>query len=451
MIKMSTVTKSSIMSKAISLTLLCSFIFTNAFAIQTFAQRTNKAIVTPSALVKYTIDLTQLARENKLRVNDSYQTETNRLMKSLSGGDLRQTVVLDEANKNQELVIEQLAIRASQELPAKRILKLEVGKIYANAKSDLEVAEITNKVFGELVQENDAVLFVDELTNFIGTSNAGASLNNLLLQGKIRIIGGSSKAAYKENIEPIAEVDALFEKITVGDKANFSEETTAANEKYDGYRGDNVSPDLREMMAKDPSGEKRVDVIIQAKDAESADLRAMMREGKARLSDRIGETDNLVVNIPLSSVARLSESGLINHISPNRPVQMFGHVENTTGATNIRSANGSTTTLDGTGIGIAVLDSGMYVDHSTFKANGTSRVVYSQSFVPGESAVADGYGHGTHVASLAAGGSNRDNGAYRGVAPNAKIINLKVLNNQGFGNTAWLLNALEWIKTNHAT
>lgn len=252
------------MSKAISLTLLCSFIFTNAFAIQTFAQRNNQAIVTPSALVKYTTDLTQLARENKLRVNDSYQTETNRLMKSLSG-DLRQTVILDEANKNQELVIEQLAIRASQELPARRILKLEVGKIYANAKSDAEVAGITNKVFGELAQKVDAVLFVDELTNFIGRSNVGASLNTLLLQGKIRIIGGSSKTAYRENIEPIAEVDALFEKITVGDKAAFSEETTAANEKYDGYRGDNVSPDLLEMMEKDPSGEKRVDVIIQAK------------------------------------------------------------------------------------------------------------------------------------------------------------------------------------------
>ena len=46
---------------------------------------------------------------------------------------------------------------------------------------------------------------------------------------------------------------------------------------------------------------------------------------------------------------------------------------------------------------------------------------------------------------------SRDNGAYKGIAPNAKIINLKVLNNIGTGNTAWLLNALDWIKTNNAT
>ena len=359
---------------------------------------------------------------------------------------------LDETSENQELVVEQLAIRAAKELPAKRILKLEVGSIYSNAKSDADVANITNSIFSELAQKTDTILFVDELTNFIGRSNVGASLNNLLLQGKIRIIGGSSKVDYKENIEPVAEIDALFEKITVGDKANFSaDEAKNTNAKYDGYRGDNVSPDLREMMASDPSGKKRVDVIIQAKEADNASLRTMMREGSARLSDRIGDSDTLVVNLPLSAVSQLSQSGLINYISPDRPVLTSGHIENTTGATAVRGSLGSTTTLDGTGIGIAVLDSGIFTDHSSFKNGTASRVVYSQSFVPNESAVTDSYGHGTHVASLAAGSSNRDNGAYRGIAPNAKIINLKVLNNLGIGNTAWLLNALEWIKVNNAT
>ena len=154
---------------------------------------------------------------------------------------------------------------------------------------------------------------------------------------------------------------------------------------------------------------------------------------------------------PCRAVSQLSQSGLINYISPDRPVLTSGHIENTTGATAVRGSLGSTTTLDGTGIGIAVLDSGIFTDHSSFKNGTTSRVVYSQSFVPNESAVTDSYGHGTHVASLAAGSSNRDNGAYRGIAPNAKIINLKVLNNLGIGNTAWLLNALEWIKVNNAT
>ncbi|MGI9056946.1 MAG: hypothetical protein ACR2F2_14215, partial [Pyrinomonadaceae bacterium] len=80
--------------------------------------------VSVSALAKYTTDLTQLAVNNRLRINDSYQNETARLMKSLSGGELRQTVILDETSENQELVIEQLAIRAAKEFPAKQIIKL---------------------------------------------------------------------------------------------------------------------------------------------------------------------------------------------------------------------------------------------------------------------------------------------------------------------------------------
>jgi ATP-dependent Clp protease ATP-binding subunit ClpA len=210
--------------------------------VQVFAQTNVQTSVSVSALAKYTTDLTGLALNGRLRVNDSYQNETARLMKTLSGGELRQTVILDETSENQELVVEQMAIRAAKEFPAKRILKLEVGAIYSNAKSDAEVAAITNSIFSELAQKSDTILFVDELTNFIGRSNVGASLNNLLLQGKVRIIGGSSKVAYKENIEPVAEVDALFEKITVGDNANSSDELNNKTAKYDGYKGDNVSP-----------------------------------------------------------------------------------------------------------------------------------------------------------------------------------------------------------------
>ena len=439
------------MNKMLTFLLIYSFIFTNLFAVQVFAQTNMRTSANASALAKYTTDLTQLALNGRLRVNDSYKNETSRLMKSLTGGELRQTVILDETSENQELIIEQTAIRAAKELPAKRILKLEVAAIYSNAKSDRKSRAITNSIFSELAQTGDTILFVDELTNFIGRSNVGASLNNLLLQGKIRIIGGSSKVAYKENIEPVAEVDALFEKITVGDNANFSsDKSNNTTAKYDGYRGDNVSSDLREMMADDPTGKKRVEVIIQAKEAENAALRALLKSGQARLSDRIGESDTLVVNLPLSAVSQLSESGLINYISPNRPVKMFGHVENTTGATFARTANAGTT-LDGSGIGIAIIDSGMFTDHNAFKNGTTSRVVYSQSFVPGESAIDDGYGHGTHVGSLAAGSANRNSGAYTGIAPNANIINLKVLNNQGTGNVAWLLNALDWVKTNHQT
>ncbi len=110
------------------------------------------------------------------------------------------------------------------------------------------------------------------------------------------------------------------------------------------------------------------------------------------------------------------------------------------------------TRLTGAGIGIAVLDSGVYAAHNAFKDGaGASRVVYSQNFVEGSTSTADAYGHGTHVAGLALSNANINSGAYRGVAPNAKLINLRVLDAQGKGKTSWLLAALDWIKLNHQT
>ena len=190
------------------------------------------------------------------------------------------------------------------------------------------------------------------------------------------------------------------------------------------------------MMAQDPSGKKRVDVIIQAKDADNAALRALMADGQARVSERIGKTDTMVVNLPLSALNTLSTSGLINYISPDRPTQTTGHVEDTTGITLMRSqpASGSRAayTLDGSGVGVAVLDSGIYAAHNGFKTDGTSRIVANVNFTSSTlSATNDVYGHGTHVAGIAAGNDGYNGGAYRGVANNANIISVKVLNDAG--------------------
>ena len=77
------------------------------------------------------------------------------------------------------------------------------------------------------------------------------------------------------------------------------------------------------------------------------------------------------------------------------------------------------------------------------------RVVYSEDFT-GEGRTDDPYGHGTHVASLAAGNGRISNGEYVGIAPNASLINLRVLNADGVGTTAWVLRALDWVASNRA-
>ena len=60
----------------------------------------------------------------------------------------------------------------------------------------------------------------------------------------------------------------------------------------------------------------------------------------------------------------------------------------------------------------------------------------------------DGYGHGTHVAGLVAGSGALSNGQYAGVAPNARLIGLRVLDDSGNGSTSDVIAAIEFATAN---
>ncbi|MEV5605009.1 S8 family serine peptidase [Streptomyces sp. NPDC052299] len=95
--------------------------------------------------------------------------------------------------------------------------------------------------------------------------------------------------------------------------------------------------------------------------------------------------------------------------------------------------------LDGSGTTVAVLDTGIDAGHPDL----AGRITTSRSFVPGEE-VADGHGHGTHVASTIAGSGAASDGLRKGVAPGAKLAIGKVLDNSGSGDTSGIIEGMEW-------
>ncbi|MGN0414400.1 MAG: S8 family peptidase [Agathobacter sp.] len=92
----------------------------------------------------------------------------------------------------------------------------------------------------------------------------------------------------------------------------------------------------------------------------------------------------------------------------------------------------------GKNIRIAVLDTGVFL-HRDIRSN----VVYFKDFVGGRRLSYDDNGHGTHVAGIIAG-----NGKQKGIAPQAKLVVLKVLEKDGGGNTNRVLQALDWVLSN---
>jgi len=103
---------------------------------------------------------------------------------------------------------------------------------------------------------------------------------------------------------------------------------------------------------------------------------------------------------------------------------------------------------DGTGVGVAVIDSGVAAKADLTASDGVrSRIVYSQSFVPGLDA-SDQSGHGTHVAGIVGASGRASTGAgftrtLKGIAPNANIVNLRVLDQNGSGQESWVIAAIE--------
>ncbi len=152
------------------------------------------------------------------------------------------------------------------------------------------------------------------------------------------------------------------------------------------------------------------------------------------------------VELPLGRVRELAAETVIDYVSPDRPIQAFGHLEKTTGAEQARTLatmNG-VSTLDGTGVGIAILDSGVDSNHKLIRpSDGHPGIIASTDFITVD-ALTDRYGHGTFVASVAVGSSALSKGAYEGIAPSANLINLKVLNDEGVGLTSRLIAALDW-------
>ena len=101
--------------------------------------------------------------------------------------------------------------------------------------------------------------------------------------------------------------------------------------------------------------------------------------------------------------------------------------------------------LDGDGVSVAVLDSGVDSGHPAL----VDKVTAEADFTGGDGP-ADGNGHGTHVASLIAGNGAGSDGARHGIAAGADLLNAKVLADDGYGQESWVIAGMEWAAENGA-
>lgn len=212
-----------------------------------------------------------------------------------------------------------------------------------------------------------------------------------------------------------------------------------------------ISPDLQ-----DSTSTAKVQVVIQYVPGTQVTCSGLLGLLGCLVNDILKVGGTLLGQLPLVNgvVALVDHNGIISlsnqsnvaYISKDRTLTPF--LSNAAAAVNAPAAWNSNYT--GKGIGVALIDSGVnaHPDFYTISLLPSSRIVYNQSFVPGDSSTNDAYGHGTHIAGLIAGDGLSSTGfvfshSFTGIAPNANVVNLRVLDANGTASDSTVIAAID--------
>jgi serine protease AprX len=180
----------------------------------------------------------------------------------------------------------------------------------------------------------------------------------------------------------------------------------------------------------------RARVIVQTGDV------AAIEQQVARLGGRTGRrlagNQAVVAELAIEKIAALTGIPEVRAVTLDRPIH--GTLDRTAAAVGARWVS-ENLGFDGTGVGVAIIDSGVAPAHDDLGGN---RVVHFIDFVNLESRPHDGYGHGTHVAGIIAGSGHDSGGTRGGIAPGTHLVVLKTLDAQGEGYISNAIAAMDY-------
>lgn len=225
--------------------------------------------------------------------------------------------------------------------------------------------------------------------------------------------------------------------------------------------GSGLPPRLQELAASTPDA--TVAVIVQlAPNAQNA-ANAIDRLGGVITAD-LRLINALAVRMPANQLPALAALDMVRHVSLDAPLIDSAAPTPTTistgrlevayndaiGAT--RLWNRAPAYLRGTGIGVAVVDSGINPQEDLYTIQGTNRLIAAAAFQSGYNQTPyDHYGHGNHTAGIIGSNGRRSTYKYVGVAPDVNLINVRVLDDNGMGSLSSLIQGLQWIFENRRT
>jgi ATP-dependent Clp protease ATP-binding subunit ClpB len=246
-----------------------------------------------NAIEKYTQDLTELARENKLDPVIGREEELRRVMQILSRRTKNNPILMGEAGVGKTAIVEGLAQRiASSEVPEslmnKKIISLDLGALIAGTRFRGEFEERLKNLLKEIKKAGNIIIFIDEIHTLVGAGAAEGAIDasNLLkptlARGELRAIGAATFKDYREYIEKDPALERRFQPVLVEESSigEAIEILRGLKSKYEAHHGLKISDEAIIMAVQLSSRyitsrflpDKAIDLIDEAASSMSLEI-----------------------------------------------------------------------------------------------------------------------------------------------------------------------------------
>ncbi|MBF8279307.1 MAG: clpB [candidate division NC10 bacterium] len=190
------------------------------------ASKSSTSTRTP-ALDEFGVDLTAMARQDKLDPVIGREAEIERVIQILSRRTKNNPVLIGEAGVGKTAIVEGLAQRivasnVPETLLRKRVVQLDLAGMVAGTKYRGQFEERLKAVIKEIQQSQNIVLFIDELHTLVGAGaaegaiDASNMLKPALARGELQCIGATTLEEYRRHIEKDRALERRFQAIQVG-------------------------------------------------------------------------------------------------------------------------------------------------------------------------------------------------------------------------------------------
>lgn len=203
------------------------------------------------------VDLTKRAKNNELDPVIGRDIELNRVIEILSRRTKNNPLLIGEAGVGKTAIAEELARRivsgnVPMPLKNKRIISVDMACTVAGTKYRGEFEERIKKMVKELEDNDDVIIFIDEIHTLVGAGGAEGAidasniLKPALARGKLKLIGATTISEYKKFIEKDNALDRRFQKVFVEepDKSNLKNILMNLKSIYEAYHGVKIEEKL---------------------------------------------------------------------------------------------------------------------------------------------------------------------------------------------------------------